>query len=99
MIKLGDFVHSRGDTDRWGRKVACKNWTVVALEQIADSGLHSLVAYGESLGQPLWLTGRFDPKGKPGHPPEKVLLLEAEVFTLESSAWDYHQERVTGDIY
>lgn len=98
MLNIGDYVRSRGSQDRFGQQVSCTVWTIFALGKIEGSAMNSVVAFGEHFGQPVWLTGLLDPKGKPGHPPEKILLAESEVSRLEESALDYHRERMSGDF-
>lgn len=97
MIQLGDTLRVRGRTDRFGDAVPATTWTIVALDRIAGSGMYAALAIGDWFGRTVWLAGRVDAVGRPGHQPEAVRADEAAVWGTEAVAREDHADRIAGD--
>ena len=99
MIKVNDTLRVQGGVDRFGAAVPATTWTVVALDRIDGSGMYAALAVGDRFGCTVWLAGRVDAVGRPGHQPEAVRAGEAAVWVTESIARDDHADRITGDVW
>jgi hypothetical protein len=98
MTAVGDTLRVRGARDRMGAAIPAVTWTVVALDRIEGSGMYAALARGEWHGRTVWIAGRLDAVGRPGHPPEPMRGDESMVWETERVAWENHAERVAGDV-
>ena len=99
MIEINNTLRVRGNIDRFGAPVPATTWVVVALDPIEGSGMGSVVAIGTQYGRIVWLTGRVDIVGRPGHQPEAVRADGAAVWVTEAAALSDHADRISGDVW
>lgn len=99
MTAVGDTLRVRGARDRMGAAIPAATWTVVALDRIEGSGMYAALARGDRFGHTVWLAGRLDAVGRPGHPPEPMRGDDSVVWETEQVARESHAERITGDVW
>jgi hypothetical protein len=98
MIRIGDTLRIRGSRDRTGQTIPAATWTVVALDRIEGSAMYSAVARGlAASGRTLWMSGRVDAVGRPGHPPSPMHGDDSIGWETEHYARENHAERVAGE--
>ena len=97
MITLGDPLRVHGARDRLGTAIPAFPWTVVALDRIEGSAMYAALARGSWLGRTVWIAGRLDAVGRPGHQPPPMLGNESMVWETEEFARENHAERVVGE--
>lgn len=99
MIRIGDPLRVCGARDRQGTSIPAATWTVVALERIDGSAMYAALARGDLAGRTVWVAGRLDAVGRPGHPPPPMLGGESMVWETEQAAWEDHGDRVVGETH
>lgn len=99
MTRIGDTLRVRGARDRMGAAIPATTWTVVALDRIEGSSMYAALARGAWYGRTVWIAGRVDAVGRPGHPPEPMRGGDAVVWETEQVARENHLERVAGDVW
>jgi len=99
MLNVGDNLRVRGDKDRQGFRIPTRTWTVIALDRIEGSGMYAVVARGDGYGPTVWIAGRVDAVGRPGHPPSPMRGDDALAWATEGVARENHAERTTGDVW
>lgn len=99
MLNVGDNLRVRGDKDRQGFRIPTRTWTVIALDRIEGSGMYAVVARGDGYGPAVWIAGRVDAVGRPGHPPSPMRGDDALAWATEAVARENHAERTTGDVW
>lgn len=98
VTRIGDTMRVRGARDRLGSTIPAATWTVVAIDRIEGSGMYAALARGSRYGRTVWVAGRLDAVGRPGHPPEPMRGDDAVVWETEHAARENHAERVAGDV-
>ena len=98
MTTVGDTMRVHGARDRQGTTIPAVTWTVVALERIEGSAMYAALARGSWYGRTVWVAGRLDAVGRPGHPPPPMLGDESMMWETEQVAWEDHEERVAGEV-
>lgn len=99
MTSIGDTLRVHGARDRLGSTIPPATWTVVALDRIEGSNMYAAIARGVWHGRTVWIAGRLDAVGRPGHPPEPMRGDDAVVWKTEQVARENHLERVAGDVW
>jgi hypothetical protein len=101
MVKIGDTLKVRGGEDRLGYTIpTAVSWTVVVLEPIEEQRMFAAVARGLAAnGRTLWLAGRVDARGRPGHPPSPMQGYDALIWETEGGALENHAERKANDSW
>ena len=100
MVKIGDTLKVKGGEDRLGYAIPSADWEVVALDRIEGQRMHAAVARGLTAGgRTLWVAGRVDAVGRPGHPPSPMQGYDALVWETELGALENHAERKTNDSW
>jgi hypothetical protein len=97
MIRTGDTLRVRGTRDRLGLTLPATTWTVVALDRIEGSGMYAALAQGQGYGRTVWLAGRIDAVGRPGHQPSAMDGEDSVVWETEQYARENHGERIVGE--
>ncbi len=99
MTRIGDTLLVRGARDRQGKSIPATTWVVVALDRIEGSAMWAALALGSGPGRTVWIAGRLDAVGRPGHPPPPMRGEDSMVWETEKSAWEDHGERTLGESY
>jgi len=103
MIRVNDTLRVLGSIDRFGVRIPTTTWVIVALDRIDGSGMSAVVAignhYGRFYGRFVWLTGRIDIVGRPGHQPEAMRASGAALWSTEAAALSDHADRISGDVW
>lgn len=97
MTSIGDTLRVHGARDRLGLTIPAVTWTVVALDRIEGSGMYAALARGAWYNRTVWLAGRLDAVGRPGHQPSPMDGGDAVVWETEQVAWENHEERIVGE--
>ena len=97
MTRIGDTMRVRGTRDRLGLTIPAVTWTVVALDRIEGSAMYAALARGHWYNRTVWLAGRLDAVGRPGHQPPPMDGGDAVVWETEQVAWENHEERIVGE--
>lgn len=98
MTTIGDTLRVHGTRDRQGTTIPAVTWTVVALDRIEGSAMYAALARGSWLGRTVWVAGRLDAVGRPGHQPPPMLGNESMVWGTEQVARENHAERILGEV-
>ena len=97
MTRIGDTMRVRGTRDRLGLTIPAVTWTVVALDRIEGSAMYAALARGSWYGRTVWVAGRLDAVGRPGHQPPPMDGGDAVVWETEQVARENHEERIVGE--
>lgn len=99
MTRIGDTLRVRGSCDRIGLTIPAVTWTVVALDRIEGSGMYAALAHGQGYGRTVWIAGRLDAVGRPGHQPSPMDSEDSVVWETEQYARENHEERIVGEAH
>jgi len=86
MLKIGDTLRVRGTRDRLGLTIPAATWTLIALDRIEGSGMYAALARGNWYGRTVWIAGRIDAVGRPGHQPSDMDGEDSVVWETEQNA-------------
>lgn len=100
MLEVGGILKVKGSEDRLGYAIPVADWKIVALDLIEGQRMYAAVARGQTAGgRTLWVAGRVDAVGRPGHPPSPMQGSDALVWGTELGALEDHAERLTDDSW